>query len=287
MKIDIAVYTAQEGYSWQPGSAITQAELREYKAAIGKFPSPDAQDMPFGGVFLKDGKVVFYRYHLAKKIDFRGRDALYCVLGAVPVAAAAKIDPDALFALPEFAGVVQPFPTEAELAEAEDGKVPEWLRGLEGKTLDVRIAESGGNRDYAVACESVKPPAPPPAEPAPVPDAAPGTAPASAPAATPAPARSRALSGKLPPSVTAMPKMVPWYRNFRMLAFAALLTFALSAIAIVLSVFFCRLCGPRTDKTAVKRTNAECKMENGKCKMENGKGKVENAECKVEIENVK
>ena len=41
MKINLAVYTAQEGYSWQPGTAFSTEELAEFKKRIGKFPAPD------------------------------------------------------------------------------------------------------------------------------------------------------------------------------------------------------------------------------------------------------
>lgn len=151
MKVNLAVYTAQEGYSWQPGTAFSQEELSEFKKCIGKFPSPDASDgLPFGGVFLLDDRVVFYRYHVAKKIDFRGRDALYCVLGAVPRDDAAKIDPSALFASPEFAGPMKPFPTSLELQEADPSAVPEWLKGLEGMALDVRISGPADTPRYSV-----------------------------------------------------------------------------------------------------------------------------------------
>ena len=114
MKMNLAVYTAQEGYSWQPGTALTAEDLGKFKKAIGRFPSADAADFPFGGVLKVDGRVVFYRYHVAKKIDFCGRDALYCVLGAIPLADAAKIDPATLFALPEFAGPMKPFPLRSK-----------------------------------------------------------------------------------------------------------------------------------------------------------------------------
>ena len=158
MKIDLAVYTAQEGYSWQPGTVFTTEELTDFKKRIGKFPSPDASDFPFGGVFLLGDRVVFYRYHVAKKVDFRGRDALYCVLGAVSRAEAAKIAPAVLFAAPEFAGPMKPFPTMLELPEAEPSAVPEWLKNLDRNTLDVRITGSAENPKYAVAQEPVEKP---------------------------------------------------------------------------------------------------------------------------------
>ena len=153
MKMNLAVYTAQEGYSWQPGTSFTAEELVAFKKRIGKFPSADSAEFPFGGIFLLDDRVVFYRYHVAKKIDFRGRDALYCVLGAVSREEAAKIDPPALFACPEFAGPMKPFPTELELSEADSSAVPEWLKNLDKMTLDVRITGVADNPSYAVVQE--------------------------------------------------------------------------------------------------------------------------------------
>lgn len=172
MTINLAVYTAQEGYSWQPGSAIPVADLRSYKASIGKFPSADDPNLPFGGVFLKDGQVVFYRYHVGRKIDFCGRDALYCVLGAVPLADAAKVNPRTLFALPQFAGPMRPFPTSAEVPEAVGDEVPEWLRDLDGMSLDVRISGTVEDMKCEVARQVIPPAAPSPE---------PGTAPVSVP----------------------------------------------------------------------------------------------------------
>lgn len=165
MKIDLAVYTAQEGYSWQPGTVFSAEELGEFKKCIGKFPSPDASDFPFGGIFLSGDRVVFYRYHVAKKIDFRGRDALYCVLGAVQRDDAARIDPAALFASPEFAGPMKPFPTALELAASEASIVPEWLKNLDKMTLDVRITGTADNPSYAVIQKPIEIPKPPAPEP--------------------------------------------------------------------------------------------------------------------------
>ena len=156
MKMDLAVYTAQEGYSWQPGTALTAEDLGKFKKAIGRFPSADAADFPFGGVLKVDGRVVFYRYHVAKKIDFCGRDALYCVLGAVPFADAAKIDPATLFALPEFAGPMKPFPVALEVPEADSASVPDWLKNLDTMTLDVRITGPAENPSYAVEQNTIE-----------------------------------------------------------------------------------------------------------------------------------
>ena len=160
MKIDVAVYTAQEGYSWQNGTAISIQKLKEYKGCIGKFPTPDEESFPFGGVFLSDESVVFYRYHIAKKIDFRGRDALYCVLGVIPKDEAARVDPKALFSLPEFADVMKPFPTQSDISTAFSENTPEWLKGLEGVILDVRISGSLDDMKFAVKKEPVKVPEP-------------------------------------------------------------------------------------------------------------------------------
>ena len=156
MKMNLAVYTAQEGYSWQPGTSFTAEELVAFKKRIGKFPSADSAEFPFGGIFLLDDRVVFYRYHVAKKIDFRGRDALYCVLGAVSREEGAKIDPSALFACPEFAGPMKPFPTELELQEADSSTVPEWLKNLDRNTLDVRITGAADKPSYAVVQEPIE-----------------------------------------------------------------------------------------------------------------------------------
>lgn len=213
MKIEIAVYTAQEGYSWQPGTKITAQELKDYKTCIGKFPSPDAEGFPFGGVFLKDDKVVFYRYHVAKKIDFRGRDALYCVLGALPKAEVAQVDPKALFALPEFAGVVKPFPTQAEVPSAPSESVPEWLKNLDVMSLDVRITGSQDDMKFAVKQEQTKDPEPPKIEkPVDVPspqstesaraETVPSVSPAVQPAAKP-----------VSPATTNLPKSRPLYKE--------------------------------------------------------------------------
>ena len=160
MKVNLAVYTAQEGYSWQPGTAFTAEELARFKKAIGRFPSPDSMDFPFGGIFLIEDRVVFYRYHVAKKIDFRGRDALYCVLGAVSREEAAKIDPAALFSCPEFAGPMMPFPVSAEVPDADPSAVPEWLKNLDKMTLDVRIAGAADKPSYAVVQNPVEVPKP-------------------------------------------------------------------------------------------------------------------------------
>lgn len=178
MKIELAIYTAQEGYSWQPGTSIDLETLKAYKARIGKFPSPDAPGFPFGGVFLAGNKVVFYRYHVAKKIDFRGRDALYCVLGVVAKDKAAEIDSKALFALPQFAAPMQPFPTEAELPTSPRSPVPDWLKNLDDHSLDVRILGTLDDLRCEVKQElTKKPESPKPIEVAPMPTVKPEPSP--------------------------------------------------------------------------------------------------------------
>ena len=213
MKINIAIYTAQEGYSWQPGTVITPQELKDYKACIGKFPSPDAEGFPFGGVFLKDDKVVFYRYHVAKKIDFRGRDALYCVLGALPKAEVAQVDPKALFALPEFAGVVKPFPTQAEVPSAPSESVPEWLKNLDVMSLDVRITGSQDDMKFAVKQEQTKDPEPPKVETAvdvPPPQSTESAKAETAPSVSPS---VQPATKPVSPATTNLPKPRPWYKK--------------------------------------------------------------------------
>ena len=233
MKMDLAVYTAQEGYSWQPGTALTAEDLGKFKKAIGRFPSADAADFPFGGVLKVDGRVVFYRYHVAKKIDFCGRDALYCVLGAVPFADAAKIDPATLFALPEFAGPMKPFPTSLELPEADPSAVPEWLKNLDKMTLDVRIAGPAEKPRYAVTQElqAVPTPPEPPSEPSPASNPKPDVPPpAPASATEPASPEPELQAEPEPPP----PKKMPYWM-LAGIAALALLIMALSALA----VWFC------------------------------------------------
>ena len=61
MKLNLAVYTAVEGYSWQTGTKISNNDLIEYKRIIGCFPDPTVDIIPFGGAFLCRNKAVFYR----------------------------------------------------------------------------------------------------------------------------------------------------------------------------------------------------------------------------------
>ena len=248
MKIEIAVYTAQEGYSWQPGTKITGQELKGYKACIGKFPSPDAEGFPFGGVFLKDDKVVFYRYHVAKKIDFRGRDALYCVLGVLPKAEAAQVDPKALFALPEFVGVVKPFPTQAEVPSASSGAVPEWLKNLDFMSLDVRITGSQDDLKFEIKQEQTKVPEPSKIqEPAAVSPSQPSES--VKPVDKPAAATSVPAAVKPPVSTAASAlKPRPWYGKpfFIVCGIVSLLGISILVAIVLLVVSLIRGCGSKS-----------------------------------------
>lgn len=111
MKIDLAVWTAVNGYDWQPGSVYSQKELVGYKDAIGPL---EQYSLPLGGLFLKDGKAVFYRVQIAERMDSRGRGAIYLVLGTVPVERAAEVDFSEIFNSPEMAKPQKPFPTVIE-----------------------------------------------------------------------------------------------------------------------------------------------------------------------------
>ena len=114
MKINLAVYTATEGYSWQTGTRILNSDLIEYKKIIGRFPDPTVDTLPFGGAFVYHNKVVFYRFHIAKQADSKGRDALYLILGECPKNIAMKIDFNSLFAKTEMASPSNPFPFELD-----------------------------------------------------------------------------------------------------------------------------------------------------------------------------
>lgn len=125
MKINLAVHTATEGHRWHEGACIPIKDLNEYGRIIkqmsgtgGGLPDPILDVIPFGGVFVLRNKVVFYRFHIAKKIDSKGRDALYLILGECRKPDALKIDFNALFAQNEMAAPIQPFPTEMEYAGA-------------------------------------------------------------------------------------------------------------------------------------------------------------------------
>ena len=112
MKINLAIYTAKEGYSWQSGKNISQKSLIEYKQIIGRFPDPTVDILPFGGAFLCKNKAVFYRFHIAKQADSKGRDALYVVLGEVDKELACKINFQTLFMQSEFALTANIYPDE-------------------------------------------------------------------------------------------------------------------------------------------------------------------------------
>ena len=136
MTIDLAVWTAVDGYGWQPGSAYSASELSCYKSEIGPLvPS----SLPLGGVFLKDGKAVFYRVQLAERMDSKGRGAIYCVLGTVPAERASSVDFAELLTSREMAEPCKPFPVKMESretcssAEATLGEVAFSERTYRGK----------------------------------------------------------------------------------------------------------------------------------------------------------
>ena len=111
MKINLAVWTAVEGYDWQPGSIYSPRELADFKDEIGPLV-PDS--LPLGGLFLKDGMAVFYRVQIAERMDSRGRGAIYCVLGTVPADKAGEVDFAAVFNSPEMAEPKKPFPVSID-----------------------------------------------------------------------------------------------------------------------------------------------------------------------------
>ena len=234
MKINLAVYTAREGYSWQPGTSLSVDQLRAFKSCIGKFPATDAADLPFGGVFLKNDHVVFYRYHVAKKIDFRGRDALYCVLGVVPRDKATEVDPKAMFALPQFAAPMQPFPTEAELPPSDLSRVPDWLKNLEDHSLDVRISGPLDDLRYKVTQTLTKKP-----EPLPTPEPVAVASPCASLSVDPVPPPTKQMEKPDQKTVrpaahvskAAMRKSLPCYKN----VFVVLS--GLIAVLVIASVF--------------------------------------------------
>lgn len=114
MKINLAVWTAVDGYAWQPGHVYSPEDLVRYKDEIGAL---DPNNLPFGGVFLKDGNAVFWRVQIALRMDSCGRGAVYCVVGAVPEDMAAKVDFRAVFASSEVSQPQKPFPTALDLPE--------------------------------------------------------------------------------------------------------------------------------------------------------------------------
>lgn len=253
MRIDIAVYTAQEGYSWQPGTALCAQELREYKNCIGRFPSPDSGEFPIGGIFLKEDKVVFYRYHVAKRIDFRGRDALYCVLGVLPKSEVSHVDPKALFALPEFAGVVRPFPTRADIVAAVPGNVPEWLKNLDTMSLDVRIAGTPGNMKFAVEQKPMKMPTLPMAsQPVPIPPVQPPAL--ESVKVQPSPSTGAAISRPFTPPHALPREAKSWWRSpYVGMAVGIAIIAIMIIVAIVLVYFMKRPTPPTRNPSHVPR----------------------------------
>lgn len=144
MKIDLAVWTAVKGYDWQPGSVYSSKELVGYKNEIG--PLEEAT-LPLGGLFLKDGRAVFYRVQIAERMDFCGRDAIYCVLGTVPEDRAKEIDFSVVFNSAEMAQPQKPFPTAIEYnAEICEFKSPLGRSAFEEKrfTGSETFSELGG-----------------------------------------------------------------------------------------------------------------------------------------------
>lgn len=265
MRIDIAVYTAQEGYSWQPGTALGAQELREYKNCIGRFPSPDSGEFPIGGIFLKEDKVVFYRYHVAKRIDFRGRDALYCVLGVLPKAEASHVDPKALFALPEFTGVVRPFPTRADLVAAVPGNVPDWLKNLDAMSLDVRISGTPGDMKFAVEQKPTKMPMLPRAvQPIPIPPAQPPAL--ESVKVQPLPPTGTGIPRPFTPPPTLPPEPKSWWRNPYLGMAVGIAIIAVMIIAAIVLVYFIEKPKPPIQKTS----SADCSLgKSGLCWKEN------------------
>lgn len=107
MKINLAIWTAVDGYDWQPGSIYSPKELADFKDEIGPLV-PDS--LPIGGLFLKGGTVVFYRVQIADRMDSHGRGAIYCVLGTLPEDKAGDVDFSVVFNSPEMAVPKKPFP---------------------------------------------------------------------------------------------------------------------------------------------------------------------------------
>lgn len=144
MKIDLAVWTAVNGYDWQPGSVYSPKELAGYKDEIGAL-IPDS--LPLGGLFLKDGRAVFYRVQIAERMDSRGRGAIYCVLGTVPEDKAKEIDFSVVFNSAEMAQPRKPFPTAIEYnAELCEFKSPLGRAAVDEKRFTgvVTFSELGG-----------------------------------------------------------------------------------------------------------------------------------------------
>lgn len=133
MKVNMAVYTAVHGFDWQPGTVFERRELNRFYEMIGDFPDIMMQKVPFGGAFVCDGRFVFYRFHVNVHGDSRGRDALYCVVGAVPVEDALRLDLAQVMTAPEFVGPVKPFPVEMEGMELVPAESPKTRRELQSR----------------------------------------------------------------------------------------------------------------------------------------------------------
>lgn len=118
MKINLAVYTATRGYAWQPSPFYTTEDFKRFEKLIGEFPSVRDENFPFGKIFLDEANIGFCRFHVARRYDFSGRDAFYCVVGCLSRVDATRIDPIKLFALPEFAQPMNPVPTEVDVDAA-------------------------------------------------------------------------------------------------------------------------------------------------------------------------
>lgn len=185
MKVNMAVYTAVHGFDWQPGTVFERRELNRFYEMIGDFPDIMMQKVPFGGAFVCDGRFVFYRFHVNVHGDSRGRDALYCVVGAVPVEDAPRLDLAQVMTAPEFAGPVKPFPVGMIGKEIAPAGTPKTRRELQSRVDAIaglndigscaahysrgsfvcRITESEGRFVFKVQCENpdiVDPPPPPP-----------------------------------------------------------------------------------------------------------------------------
>lgn len=144
MKIPLAVYTATEGFDWQPGSSYTRVELNRYKEMIGKFPDILMEQIPYGGVFVCDGRLVFYRFHVFVRGDSRGRDALYCILGSVSLADGRRLDLGRVLNAREFASPMRPFPVELDAPEAAPRYVPQTRVEFNEKLAGLRSLSDVG-----------------------------------------------------------------------------------------------------------------------------------------------
>ena len=182
MKIPLAVYTAVDGFDWQPGTVFSRAELNRYMAMIGKFPDIIFEKIPYGGAFVCDGRFAFYRFHVAERGDSRGRDALYCVLGSVTLAEAKRLDMSTVFNTPEFSAPMRPFPTTVEVSEREPPPAPKSRAELDDRIAGLRMASDVGfyasffgkgkfdcrleggpaNPSVRISCENPDIPLPPP-----------------------------------------------------------------------------------------------------------------------------